>query len=81
VIEKDDVRLAVIVPDEAMVVRAARMTGLFAVMGRIGDAVVDGPLEEFDREIDRAVRDLWSYPPPTACTTSSVSPSRSSVSP
>jgi antitoxin (DNA-binding transcriptional repressor) of toxin-antitoxin stability system len=58
VIEKDGTRLAVVVPDEAMVARAARMTELFDLMDRLSDAFADVPLEELEREVDRAVREV-----------------------
>jgi len=57
-IEKDGVRLAVVVPDEAMVERAARMAELFGLFEQLSDAFADVPLEELEREVNRAVREV-----------------------
>ena len=57
-IEKDGVRLAVVVPDEAMVERAARMAELFGLFEQLSDAFTDVPLEELEREVNRAVREV-----------------------
>lgn len=60
VVAKDGVSLAVHVPASAAPAadRDARMDELFAALERIGAAFADVALDELEREVDRAVREV-----------------------